>query len=81
MKFCMKCGSFYEEKEGTAGCPKCAGIAALYKAAEAAEVDHAMDEETAKRLRKRAWLELLIGIPAFIGVIYGLICLFRLLRA
>lgn len=80
MKFCMKCGSFYEEKEGVAGCPKCAETAALYEAAQAAEVDHTMDAEKAKRLRRRAWVELIIGIPAFIGIIYGLICLFRLIR-
>ncbi len=76
----MKCGTFYEEKEGTPGCPKCAEAAALLKAAEEAEVNHGMDEATAKRLRKRAWLELLIGVPAFIGFIYGLIFLFRSLR-
>ncbi|MBQ3200506.1 MAG: hypothetical protein IJB22_01185 [Clostridia bacterium] len=80
MKFCMKCGAFYEVKEGVEGCPKCAEAAALLKAAEEAEIAHTMDEKTAKRLRKRAWLELLIGVPAFIGFIYGLLFLFRRLR-
>ena len=59
MKFCMKCGAFYEEK-GAKGCPRCA--------------------ETARRARRRAWIELCVGIPAFIGAIYLIIYLIRTFR-
>ncbi|MCI6966533.1 hypothetical protein MR810_05365 [bacterium] len=79
MKFCMKCGAFYEEKDG-GGCPRCAENERLHAAAEAAEIDHGMDPEAARRARRRAWLELCIGVPAFIGVIYLVIYLIRALR-
>ena len=36
--------------------------------------------EAARRARRRAWLELCIGVPAFIGVIYLVIYLIRALR-
>ncbi len=79
MKFCMKCGAFYEEKGGE-GCPHCKENARLHAAAEAAETDHGMDAETARRARRRAWVELCIGIPVFIGVIYLIISLIRVIR-
>ena len=47
MKFCMKCGAFYEEK-GAKGCPKCAETARLHAEAEEAEVNHVMDAEPAR---------------------------------
>ena len=79
MKFCMKCGAFYEEK-GAKGCPRCAETARLHAEAEEAEVNHAMDAETARRERRRAWIELCVGIPAFIGAIYLIIYLIRTFR-
>ena len=79
MKFCMKCGAFYEDKDGT-GCPTCAENARLRAAAEAAEINHQMDAESARRARRRAWIELIIGVPAFIGVIYLIVYLIRLIR-
>ena len=80
MKFCMKCGAFYEGKDGQ-GCPKCAEAAKLLADAEAAEIDHAMDADTARRARRRAWAQLIVGVPAFIGVIYLIIYLIRTLRS
>ena len=79
MEFCMKCGAFYEDKDGK-GCPKCAENAQLHAAAEAAEINHEMDTESARRARRRAWIELIIGVPAFIGVIYLIVYLIRLIR-
>ncbi len=75
----MKCGAFYEGKGG--GCPKCAAAAELLRSAEAAEIDHSMDDEAARKARKRAWVQLVIGVPAFIGVIQLIIYLIRNLRS
>ena len=61
-------------------CPKCAENARLHAAAEAAEINHEMDTESARRARRRAWIELVIGVPAFIGVIYLIVYLIRLIR-
>ena len=52
----------------------------LRAAAEAAEINHQMDAESARRARRRAWIELIIGVPAFIGVIYLIVYLIRLIR-
>lgn len=79
MKFCVKCGTFYDET-GNESCPNCAELAQLHQQAEAAEVNHAMDEPSARRARKRAWAQLCIGVPAFIGFIYLIIYLIRTLR-
>ena len=48
MKFCMKCGAFYEEK-GAKGCPRCAETARLHAEAEEAEVNHAMRKQRGVR--------------------------------
>ena len=52
----------------------------MHAEAEEAEVNHAMDAETARRARRRAWIELCVGIPAFIGAIYLIIYLIRTFR-
>lgn len=70
--FCKKCGTLYNPKEGP--CPKCSTEDIKYEA-------RAMSDEEANRLRKKAWLQLLIGIPAFIGFIYLVIFLMNSLKA
>ena len=69
--FCKKCGTLYNPKEGPY--PKCSTEDIKYE-------PKAMSEEEAKRLRKKSWIQLLIGIPAFIGVIYGIIYLMNLIK-
>lgn len=39
--------------------------------------DQSIDEETLSKQRKRDWLFILIGVPAFIGFIYLIVMIFR----
>lgn len=70
LHFCKSCGALYNDKDGP--CPKCAtkelmeAVAANTYAPEAAP----MDEEAARAARRRAWIQILIGMPCFIGFIY-----------
>lgn len=70
--FCKKCGTLYNPKEGP--CPKCSTEEIEYEARE-------MSNEEANKLRKKSWLQLLIGIPAFIGFIYLVIYLMNSFKA
>ena len=79
IRFCKKCGTLYSEKTGP--CPKCTERDILAEDPEGHATDAAMGAEEAGRARRRAWIELLIGIPLFIGAIYLIIYLFRLLGA
>ena len=69
---CKACGTLYNAKDGP--CPKCS------TGADMEELPKQMSDEEAKRLRKRAWIELVIGVPAFIGFIYLLVYLFKLIK-
>ena len=67
LKFCKTCGTLYDEAK--VECPKCA--------AKALEPDYdeltyysSMDKAESDRLRKKSWIQLIIGVPAFIGVLY-----------
>ena len=62
MKYCKKCGVLY----ATDVCPKC-GI-------EYPDETQPPAEEKPERIR-RGWIALVIGVPALIGVIYGVITL------
>ncbi len=65
MAFCKACGTVYMKKDG---CPVCAS--------REAEENHAGENtpgEQDTRMRRRSWIQLLVGVPLFIGVIY-LIC-------
>ncbi|MBQ9832237.1 MAG: hypothetical protein IJO48_00745 [Clostridia bacterium] len=70
--FCKKCGTLYNPKEGP--CPKCSTADIKYEPKE-------MSEEEAAHLRKKSWIQLLIGIPAFIGFIYLTIYLMDLIKS
>ena len=69
MKVCKKCGTLYNEKEGP--CPKCY-TEDLLISGEAAkhEIDTDMTPEEAEKARKKSWIQILIGMPLFIGFIY-----------
>ena len=71
---CKTCGTLFNPKEGP--CPKCFAAQAPEDTMEPAP----MSDEEAKRLRKKAWIQLVIGVPAFIGFIYLLIYLFKLIK-
>ena len=79
MKVCKKCGTLYNEKVGP--CPKCY-TEDLLISGEAAkhEIDTDMTPEEAKKARKKSWIQILIGMPLFIGFIYIIFLLIRLMK-
>lgn len=79
MKVCKKCGTLYNENEGP--CPKCY-TEDLLISGEAAkhEIDTDMTPEEAEKARKKSWVQILIGMPLFIGFIYIIFLLIRLMK-
>ncbi len=73
LHFCKSCGTVYDDKNG--GCPKCATREVMKAVAANSYTppESGMSEEEIRAARKSSWIQLLIGIPAFIGFIY-LIC-------
>ena len=67
LKFCKTCGTLYDEAK--VECPKCAAKA-LELDCDELTYDLSMDKAEADRLRKKSWIQLIIGVPAFIGVLY-----------
>lgn len=67
LKFCKTCGTLYNDTQ--VECPKCAAKA-LEPDAEHLTYDLDMDKAQAEKLRKKSWIQLIIGVPAFIGVLY-----------
>lgn len=65
MKFCKNCGCLYT----TDVCPKC-GITMP----DAPEERELTEEE--QKQKKRNWIGILIGFPAFIGFIYLIIYIY-----
>lgn len=65
MKYCKKCGVLYS----TGVCPKCG----IETPAETDQKQAAELTEEEKKKQKRDWIALIIGIPAFIAVIYLII--------
>lgn len=76
MPFCKKCGTFYPNSLGD--CPKCNANALLEEQPpelQAAE----MSEEEASRARRKSWIQILIGVPALIGLLYLVAYLMKVL--
>lgn len=67
MGFCKACGSVYTKKDG---CPVCASK----EAEENHAVENAPGEQDAS-MRRRSWIQLLVGVPLFIGAIYLILAL------
>ena len=67
LKFCKACGTLYDEAR--VECPKCAAKA-LEPDCDELTYNREMDKAEADRLRKKSWIQLIIGVPAFIGVLY-----------
>ena len=80
MKVCKACGTLYNEKEGP--CPKCYSDD-LMRSGEAAqnEIRTDMSAEEAEKAKKKAWIEILIGVLVFNKIIklklYILQCIAR----
>ena len=75
LKFCKACGTLYDEAK--VECPKCAAKA-LEPDYDELTYNMEMDKAEADRLRKKSWIQLIIGVPAFIGVLYLAGYLFKL---
>ncbi len=75
MKICKKCGTLYGK--GTGVCPKCAANEAMVEHEGDAPLE--MSEEELKKARIKSWIWILVGVPAFIGFIYGIFYLMKLL--
>ena len=67
LKFCKTCGTLYDEAK--VECPKCAAKE-LEPDCDELTYNREMDKAEADRLRKKSWIQLIIGVPAFIGVLY-----------
>ena len=67
LKFCKACGTLYDEAK--VECPKCAAKA-LEGDCDKLTYDYGMDKAEADRLRRKSCIQLIIGVPAFIGVLY-----------
>lgn len=78
MKVCKNCGTLYNENEGP--CPKCY-TDELIRNGEAAqhEINTDMTPEEAQKARKRSWIQIMIGVPLFIGFIYVIYLLMGIL--
>ncbi len=74
MSFCKQCGTLYDPKQGP--CPKCATKDVPDEAVQPAP----MSVAESSRARRRAWIQLIIGIPAFIGFIYLIIYAMQLIK-
>ena len=68
MRFCKVCGTIYDPAVGP--CPKCTERELMEQQAEAAAYDGTMSEAEVQRARKRAWIQIVIGVPAMIGFFY-----------
>ncbi len=70
MKYCKKCGVLYDES--LPGCPKCNPV---LETILQDRKDNAPQAD--KKTIKKQWIMLLIGVPALILVLYGVIWLMR----
>jgi uncharacterized membrane protein YvbJ len=68
MKYCKRCHILYSNS--AAACPKC-GISKPEEGAEPQKAD--------KKAVRRDWIMLAVGIPLFIGAIYLIIYLIKIL--
>ena len=67
LKFCKTCGTLYDDTK--VDCPKCAAKA-LEPDFDELTYNQNMEQAEADRLRRKSWIQLIIGVPAFIGVLY-----------
>lgn len=74
-RFCRTCGTFYNDKEGP--CPKCEAKRILEEDPTAHGYNNAMSDTEQSKLRRKSWLQLIIGVPLFIGAIYLMTLLFK----
>lgn len=80
LHFCKKCGTVYDDKNGN--CPKCETkdvVDAVY-ANTYVPPESDMTLEQIRAERKKSWIQLIIGIPCFIGFIYLLCYIFTIVK-
>lgn len=75
LKFCKYCGTLYDD---SMDCPKCRENQLMREGVKELSTKQDMDEETLKKERRKSWIQLIIGVPAFIGFLYLVVYLFKL---
>lgn len=68
MKFCKVCGTIYDPAVGP--CPRCTERELMEQQAESLAYDEHMALEAQAKARRRAWIQIVIGVPAMIGLFY-----------
>lgn len=77
IRFCKSCGTLYDDKAG--GCPKCEA-GRLPEEEEGGDVlSREMSGEELKKARRNSWIGILVGVPLFIGGIYLIFFIIKLL--
>lgn len=77
IRFCKACGTLYNDKAGA--CPRCASRKLLEEDPGGGAVNRGMSEEELARARRSSWIGILVGVPLFIGAIYLIYFLIKLL--
>lgn len=77
MKFCKVCGTIYDPAVGP--CPRCAERELMEQQAESLAYDEHMAPEAQAKARRRAWIQIVIGVPAMIGLFYLVFSLAKIL--
>lgn len=79
LRFCKTCGTVYDDRSV---CPKCEtqDVVAAVQANTYAPPPADMSEQEVRAARKKAWVQLVIGIPAFILFMYLVIYVFKLVK-
>ncbi|MDD4074856.1 MAG: hypothetical protein PHC80_02060 [Eubacteriales bacterium] len=80
LHFCKTCGTVFDDKNG--GCPKCATSVVMdaVTANTYAPPESEMSEAESSAARKKSWIQLVIGVPCFIGFIYLLVYIFKIIK-
>jgi hypothetical protein len=76
IRFCKSCGTLYDDKAG--GCPKCEAVR-LPEEEEGDALNREMSGEELKKARRNSWIGILVGVPLFIGGIYLIFFIIKLL--
>jgi hypothetical protein len=74
--FYKSCGTLYDDKAG--GCPKCEAGRFLEEE-EGDALNREMSGEELKKARRNSWIGILVGVPLFIGGIYLIFFIIKLL--
>ncbi len=77
MKFCKVCGTIYDPAVGP--CPRCTERELMEQQAESLAYDEHMPPEAQAKARRRAWLQIVVGVPAMIGLFYLVFYLAKIL--